>query len=58
MLKSKKKSKKEQKEVLIPEELKKSFIKIPGPRKTDKPFSVWFSDIVYNHHIEDNVEFY
>ena len=58
MWKSKKKSKKEQKEVLIPEELKKSFTKTPGPRETDKPFSVWFSDIVYNHHIEDNVEFY
>lgn len=50
MLKKLKKSKKEQKEVLIPEELKKSFTKTPGHRKIDKSFSVWFSDIVFHHH--------
>lgn len=50
MLKKLKKSKKEQKEVLIPEELKKSFTKTSGPRETNKPFSVWFSDIVFHHH--------
>ena len=50
MLKKLKKSKKEQKEVLIPEELKKSFTKTPGPRETDKPFSLWFSDIVFHYH--------
>ena len=33
MFKNKKKSKKEQKKVLIPEELQKSFIKTSGPRE-------------------------
>ena len=50
MLKKLKKPKKEQKEVLILEELKKSFTKIPGPRENNKPFSVWFSDIVFHYH--------
>ena len=50
MFKNKKKSKKEQKEVLIPEGLQKSFIKTSGPREIHEPFSVWFSNIVFHHH--------
>ena len=50
MFKNKKKSKKGQKEIFIPEELQKSFTKTSGPRENDEPFSIWFSNIVYKYH--------